>query len=120
MPRRSKPRALEPGQPLADNPVPEGPHGERTYGAQQQERDATSQVPMAAMPAPGAIPLIRATERPAEPLTEGLPMGPGAGPEALAGSPTQSAADQLMMLANGPEASPRVAQLAQFADRLGV
>ena len=36
-----------------------------------------------AAPPPGAMPFDRATERPNEPLTAGLPMGPGVGPEAL-------------------------------------
>lgn len=34
---------------------------------------------------PGAQPFTRPTERPNEPLTHGLPGGPGAGPEALTG-----------------------------------
>jgi hypothetical protein len=38
---------------------------------------------MAAGPAPAPADLYRATERPDEPMTHGLPVGPGAGPEAL-------------------------------------
>ena len=44
---------------------------------------ATNPLPLAVPGANGA--LSRPTERPNEPVTTGLPMGPGAGPEALQG-----------------------------------
>src|SRR5271169_4893549 len=34
-------------------------------------------------PAPGSLPFLGPTERPNEPVTAGLPLGPGAGPESL-------------------------------------
>ena len=34
-------------------------------------------------PNPGSLPFLQPTNRPAEPVTEGLPFGPGAGPEVL-------------------------------------
>lgn len=34
-------------------------------------------------PAPGSLPFTGPTQRPLEPVTQGLPIGPGAGPEAL-------------------------------------
>ncbi len=34
-------------------------------------------------PAPGTLPFTGPTQRPAEPVTAGLPLGPGPGPEAL-------------------------------------
>jgi hypothetical protein len=39
--------------------------------------------PPAAGPAPGSLPFTGPTERPNEPVTAGLPIGPGAGPESL-------------------------------------
>lgn len=115
MPRRAKtPKALEPGTPLADNPVPG-----QTYGAETVQKNAMDAVPMAAtpLPAPGTLPLVRPSERPNEPFTHGLPVGPGDGPEALQGAPTQSMADQLKMLA--PE-SENIGRLAALADTLGL
>jgi hypothetical protein len=37
----------------------------------------------ATRPAPGAVAFDRPTDRPSEPVTAGLPFGPGPGPEAL-------------------------------------
>lgn len=34
-------------------------------------------------PTPGSLPFLGQTQRPLEPVTAGLPIGPGAGPEAL-------------------------------------
>ncbi len=81
------------------------------YGAHQAEIQAQQAVPLQNVPAPGpASPpsptpagmpsspvqlgdFTRPTERPTEPVTAGLPMGPGPGPEALtSGGP---AADQI-------------------------
>jgi hypothetical protein len=39
--------------------------------------------PGAAGPAPGSLPFTHPTQRPGEPVTAGLPLGPGPGPEAL-------------------------------------
>lgn len=36
-------------------------------------------------PQPGTLPFLGDTERPGEPVTAGLPVGPGPGPEALSG-----------------------------------
>lgn len=47
-------------------------------------------------PLPGELgDFLRATDRPNEPLTSGLASGPGPGPEALAGSFMDTAADEL-------------------------
>lgn len=42
----------------------------------------------AGQPGPAPVPLTAATTRPDEPVTTGIPLGPGAGPEAV-GDPTQ-------------------------------
>lgn len=47
---------------------------------------------------PGGMGLLAPTARPAEPVTAGLPVGPGPGPEALgsAGAPTAGPADGVL------------------------
>lgn len=57
------------------------------YGEQAAQVSAQQQVPMGQPPLPAPLPPITRldapTQRPNEPLTHGLPTGPGAGPEAL-------------------------------------
>jgi hypothetical protein len=65
-------------------------------------------------PGPGDLPFNRPTERPGEPLTTGIPSGPGAGPEALVATnrpdPEMEALrpylPTLELLASQPNASP--------------
>jgi hypothetical protein len=64
-------------------------------------------------PVPGALgPLNRPTERPGEPITAGLPMGPGAGPEALS-APRDFDAEDLVAL------KPLMPSLLALADLPG-
>jgi hypothetical protein len=79
------------------------------YGQGVAQRSAQQAVPMAGGPAlpspqvsPAAVPapvpgagggLARPTDRPGEPLTAGLPIGPGPGPEALTQPPDFYAED---------------------------
>lgn len=79
-----------------DLQAPKAPTG-MPYGAHKAEIDAQRAVPLAAapsLPAPGNPPagagggaalgdFTRPTDRPTEPITAGLPMGAGPGPEAL-------------------------------------
>lgn len=51
---------------------------------------AALQAALATRP-PGGTGLLAPTARPAEPVTAGLPVGPGAGPEALGATPTANA-----------------------------
>lgn len=85
----------------APRPLPISTVPGQTYGAATEQRAAQQAVPMAsgpltappvAAPAPtGAPPMPpgefgafdRPSERPSEPVTTGLPTGPGAGPEVL-------------------------------------
>lgn len=74
------------------------------------------------MPGGPGIHLMRPTERPGEPVTAGLPMGPGPGPEALGPLGQQAMANQgqsvgalLANLAAAPFATPQVQQLAAVA-----
>lgn len=69
----------------------------QAYGERQAQEQAQRAVPLPAAPpvqvsppspAPAALPgsfgdFARPTERPNEPLTAGLPVGPGPGPEAM-------------------------------------
>jgi hypothetical protein len=120
--------------------VPTAPTG-LAYGQHQALVDAQRQIPMgpagAATPAPAAPPpaapappavlpgslgaFDRPTDRPGEPVTAGLPTGPGPGPEVLGlGGPMlgKSLADVLSDVASA-SASPELAQLAQRARALG-
>lgn len=77
------------------------------------------------MPVPGANgPISRPTERPGEPVTAGLPMGPGIGPEGLTGigaAARQNTIEQgtlthlLTSLAAQPNATSAIRDLAARA-----
>lgn len=77
------------GQRVDLNEAPKG--GE--YGETSARQARVDAVPMAP-PAPRQIvppaPFDRPTERPMEPLTAGLPVGPGPGPEAVGMGPTDN------------------------------
>lgn len=59
----------------------------QTYGQQAQQVAAQQQVPMGTPAVPPLTPLDAPSQRPNEPVTHGLPSGPGAGPEALGITP---------------------------------
>lgn len=108
--------------PVAPPPGPQA--GADTAGATPAP-GPTAPPPVATWNAPGAKDMLRATERPNEPLTHGIDSGPGAGPEALtgfakAGAQANLYADgstkQLLQhLASQPAASSIVQQLAANA-----
>lgn len=116
----SNPGGGAPTQPISV--APGGPYGERKQltGMQQQQplpaaaptptpaaggtpvqpgggMQAALQAALATRP-PGGTGLLAPTARPAEPVTAGLPVGPGAGPEILggAGAPTAGPTDQIL------------------------
>jgi hypothetical protein len=70
--------------------------------------------------APGELKFLHPTERPNEPITAGLPIGPGPGPEAMTGigkiaqnmAPTDSATALLAHLASQPTAGATLRGLA--------
>lgn len=79
------------------------------YGARQEQVAAQRALPLPAAPpvpappppAPGALPggrgpFTRPTEYPNEPLTAGMSIGPGPGPEALAGNLALSPDDAVL------------------------
>ena len=69
-------------------------------------------------PPPGSLLFTHPTTRPTEPITAGMPFGPGPGPEALGQGP--SVADQLSALASMPNASSTLQDLAATARLAGV
>lgn len=89
--------------------APNQPYGVR--GAQEAAQRAVplpapppvqAPPPLASGPAPGSFgALNRPTELPDEPLTAGLPIGAGAGPEALAGMAALSRSDELVARLRG-------------------
>lgn len=85
----------------------------QAYGERQAQEQAQRAVPLPAAPpvqtpppssAPGALPgsfgdFLRPTERPNEPLTAGLPVGPGPGPEAVRVAPNPQGDVEAQILA---------------------
>lgn len=76
--------------------------------------------PVTTGPLPGALgSLTRPTDRPDEPLTHGLPFGPGAGPEVIRAPAVLSEDDQLVAELRGLYAafpSPEIAALLSYAE----
>jgi hypothetical protein len=118
--------------------APAAPAG-LAYGQHQALIDSQRQMPMAAPataaptpptaapPGPSAAPPVlpgslgafdRPTERPGEPVTAGLPIGPGPGPEAL-GPPLGRTFADIIADAATASGSNELAQLAQRARNLG-
>src|ERR1044072_3488759 len=98
--------------------------GNQGYGEQKAMMDAQAAVPVASPPSPGpsappqAGPLpgglgdfARPSDRPHEPLTHGLPTGPGGGPEVLKTMPTAGARNLLQAMAQQPYASDDIRML---------
>ena len=95
--------AIKAGAPLATTPDVKG--------------TPASQVRQAAAGAP-VTPLYAPTQRPEEPVTTGIPIGPGAGPEVLGMQSRDSveyanAYELFQNLAANPNASPSMQYLAQ-------
>ena len=149
---RSSPSALKPNRADLTRPTAQQVPGQG-YGEAAQQKVAQQAIPMGpppiqgtapAAPAPGtalpgagpsspqmplAIPgaagaLSRPTERPNEPVTHGLPMGPGGGPETLdgiGGAARDGAIEQgtlshlLTGLAARPDATSAIKDLAARA-----
>lgn len=68
-------------------------------------------------PAPGSLPFDHPTNRPNEPITAGMPFGPGGGPEMLGQAP--SVAQQLSAMASMPNASSTLQDIAAAARQVG-
>jgi hypothetical protein len=134
------------GTPLAGQRIPAREAPGQTYGERQQQQQDQRTIPMATppnaaptpapgaalsapapaprppTPGPGELPWTDApTNRPDEPVTQGLPFGPGAGPEVMKG-PTAAPliSDQLAAMAADPNANSAVTELANVARALGI
>ena len=105
------------------------------YGKAAVQRAAQRAVPMAAspsssapiqaqtsaapMPQPGSFPHLEPTQRPNEPVTTGLPFGPGAGLEAM--GPSYANLGQILSAAaSGSGASSLATMLSSSAKSLGL
>lgn len=133
MPRKAKPNRTDLALPKTTVPGQE-------YGKQAEQMRAQQIVPMGetpvaqpgpqnAVPAPsvtpppqpGSLPWLHPTNRPMEPVTHGLDVGPGAGREALGalGNVPAAVSAKLSQLAEGPYGSPAITRLAEIAQQLG-
>jgi hypothetical protein len=101
--RTGAPQTAYPGRPdltAATQPVRSAKSV--VQGDRKRREQAQAVMPLPATgrppPPPGSIPSLTApTERPNEPVTAGLPVGPGPGPEAL-GAPAAPTSDALFDL----------------------
>src|SRR5690242_6908610 len=80
---RGGPRQGTPGQAYPNRSDLNGPGG-LPYGQNQQLQQSAQAMAQAGQVAAPPLPFNRPTERPDEPVTHGLPSGPGGGPEVLA------------------------------------
>ena len=121
--QRAIPVAAPPqGAPSAPTPTGGGaPPQPVAQGVPQRPPNAFPQTPPGG---PGVLPFLHPTNRPNEPVTAGLPSGPGPGPEALTGVGAiaqNGAAEQgtlknlLSNLASQPLASSALRSLAEVA-----
>lgn len=110
--QRALPIAPSP-QPAASPPAPQAP-------PQPQQPNSASSLP----DINGQVPWLHPTQRPNEPITAGLPIGAGPGPEALTGIGAIAANQQteqgtlrnlLSSLAAGPSSSSAIRDLASVA-----
>lgn len=110
------PRTGEPGKAYANrSDLTQGAHAApgQQYGKAKEQIDAQKVVPLPAGGAgtaaggvptsppavpPGSLDFTRASERPNEPVTSGLPMGAGPGPEVLGGTAPDIVGAQLREL----------------------
>ena len=78
-------RAAQQAIPMGSPPIAGGSSPAAPSAPAQQPQLQDVLAAAQAHNGPGNLPLTRPTERPNEPVTHGLPVGPGAGPEALGG-----------------------------------
>jgi hypothetical protein len=111
--------------PSGPGAAPPGPGGPSAGPSGPGMAPAVSSSPQQGK-APGSLgPLTGPTQRPGEPLTAGLPVGPGPGPEAISQiplgmvaqnmAPSDTTAALLANLASRPDAGATVRALAQVA-----
>lgn len=101
MPRKAK------TQPVTAAPSQE-------YGSRVAQERAQAVVPLPATP---PVPLMAPSQRAQEPVTAGLPMGPGPGPEVLPGGEDATVAKLRALYALTP--SPELRRLLERAEGRG-
>jgi hypothetical protein len=104
------------------------------YGVRKQQEEAQRAQPLPAAATPDfagllqaaeafnpgeRLPLDRPTERPEEPLTAGLPSGPGPGPEVLGLPPDSSRVSSILRRIALTSGSSDIEALADFAESQG-
>jgi len=109
---KAQQQAAQRAVPLPQTPAEPTPAGPSASAA-QPGMAAAPQVG----PAPGSLLFAHPSTRPNEPITHGMPFGPGGGPEVLGQGP--SIADQLGALASLPNASSTLQNLAATARLAG-
>jgi hypothetical protein len=111
---RAKLIAAQRAVPMGQQPAPAPP----TNMGGAPPAPGAAAPPPAAAPVPGSLAFLGPTARPNEPVTAGIPRGPGPGPEVLTNNPqraNQSVANLLQQLAQAPGATTDVKALASYA-----
>ena len=106
MPRDAKPQRIDLNTAAPSN-------GEREYGAVKRDQDALDEMPLVEGPVPDSLgPLAAPTNRPEEPVTTGVPIGDGPGPEALMMNPQRRYQSPLERVAEATQ-NPRLLQMVR-------
>lgn len=112
--QRAIPVASQPVQGVQSNPITQGVNQQ----APAQPQTITGQMPQQQV-YPGELKFDHPTDAPEEPITAGLPIGDGPGPEALH-TFTPQLTRTLAQMASAPGASATVMDLARAARNIGL
>jgi len=113
----NQPYGVKAQQQAAQRAVPLPQETQNTSVETPSASAPSATMPQQVGPAPGSLLFDHPSTRPAEPITHGMPFGPGGGPEVLGQAP--SIADQLGALASLPNASSTLQNLAATARLAG-
>lgn len=128
MPRKRQHGGPRTGNPGAQYPnrsdLQRGPRAQpvtaasgQTYGVRAEQEAAQRQIPLPAQ-AP-IVPLSAPTQRPTEPLTAGLPIGAGPGPEVLSAMPRADDTRAVLAAWYAEDPSPEIADMLAQLDAQG-
>lgn len=90
--------------------------GEAAAGTQGEATELAETVRGTPSPRPARLPVVRKSERPDEPVTAGLPIGPGPGPSGVAALGEREVALARLRVAAARSSSPALHRLVR---RLG-
>jgi hypothetical protein len=116
-PGKTYPNRTDLNEKPRSQPIRVGPS--QQYGQGAEQIAAQQAVPLPQAPPIEVIPLNAPTRRPNEPVTAGLPMGPGPGPESL--PPAMGAGSGAAQALRGIYAawpSPEILELIQYQDSI--